>query len=203
MNLSQLFREIVTGKENASPAEAAKSLGSAIGAFSQVAGTQTEELLRSVIAPWMFAVLSAAPRRWIPVLSSSRICAVDGGCASAAVAACALCGRPVCLRHCSVAMTAEVVCFDCHKVAGAHVPRWKPPSEAEAASDSISTDEAYDELGVDPMADDVDVKRAYRQACAEVHPDKVQGDEASKKRAAARFRRVQQAYAKIQQERAA
>jgi len=58
---------------------------------------------------------------------------------------------------------------------------------APRASPSLSTDEAYRTLGIEPDADEQEVKRAYRRRVKEVHPDTDTGSEEE-------FKRVNRAY---------
>jgi DnaJ-class molecular chaperone len=60
---------------------------------------------------------------------------------------------------------------------------------------------AYSLLGVDVDASDSEVKRAYRRASSEVHPDKAGDEPASRARAEVRFRQVQTAYETIKKSR--
>lgn len=53
--------------------------------------------------------------------------------------------------------------------------------------------EAYRTLGLDPDADEEDVRRAYRERVKEVHPDRPAGDEDE-------FKRVTQAYERLTDE---
>jgi len=65
-----------------------------------------------------------------------------------------------------------------------------------------SADEAYKILEVDKSATDAEVKKAYRAMAKKYHPDKLQHmDEAYRKGAEEKFRKVQEAYEKIQKER--
>lgn len=167
----------------------------------QLAGTQVQGLLQSVLGPWLLAVLNEAPRRWLPVVSSGQACANDAGCGQPAIGLCVLCGRPVCLNHATVAISAEIVCFDCVRACRPHIKPWRAPEPAAAGTNGMSVDDACDLLGLEP--DDVqsgevsgkELKRAYRRASAEVHPDSIPNADASaRRRAAVRFRQVQQAY---------
>ena len=58
---------------------------------------------------------------------------------------------------------------------------------APRTSPSLSPDEAYRTLGLDPGADDEAVKRAYRERVKEVHPDTDTGNEEA-------FKKVNRAY---------
>ena len=65
-----------------------------------------------------------------------------------------------------------------------------------------STDDAYKILEIDKSASDADVKKAYRSMAKKYHPDKLQHmDEAYRQGAQEKFRKVQEAYEKIQRER--
>lgn len=65
-----------------------------------------------------------------------------------------------------------------------------------------SADDAYKILEVDKSASEAEVKKAYRSMAKKYHPDKLQHmDEAYRKGAEEKFRKVQEAYEKIQKER--
>lgn len=65
-----------------------------------------------------------------------------------------------------------------------------------------SADNAYKILEIDKNASDADVKKAYRQMAKKYHPDKLgHMDEAYRKGAEEKFRKVQEAYENIQKER--
>lgn len=65
-----------------------------------------------------------------------------------------------------------------------------------------STDNAYKILEIDKSASDAEVKKAFRTMAKKYHPDKVQHmDEANIKGAEEKFKKVQEAYEKIQKER--
>jgi DnaJ-domain-containing protein 1 len=59
-----------------------------------------------------------------------------------------------------------------------------------ARQDGPSTDEAYRRLGLDPTADEGDVREAYRERVKEVHPDTTDGDEDAFKRVTAAYERL-------------
>jgi curved DNA-binding protein CbpA len=54
----------------------------------------------------------------------------------------------------------------------------------------LSTQEAYQTLGVDSDADQTTIKRAYRERVKKTHPDTETGDEE-------KFKRVNQAYERL------
>ncbi len=65
-----------------------------------------------------------------------------------------------------------------------------------------TTDDAYKILEIDKSATDAEVKKAFRTMAKKYHPDKIQNmDEAYIKGAEEKFRKVQEAYEKIQKER--
>lgn len=65
-----------------------------------------------------------------------------------------------------------------------------------------SADSAYKILEIERNADNAAVKRAYREMAKKYHPDKLQHmDEAYRKGAEEKFRKVQEAYETIQKER--
>lgn len=65
-----------------------------------------------------------------------------------------------------------------------------------------STSQAYEILEIDKSASDVEVKKAYREMAKKYHPDRVNTeDEAIKKGAEEKFKKVQQAYESIVKER--
>lgn len=65
-----------------------------------------------------------------------------------------------------------------------------------------STDNAYTILEIQKSATDAEVKKAYREMAKKYHPDKLQHmDEAYRKGAEEKFRKVQEAYEQIQKER--
>lgn len=65
-----------------------------------------------------------------------------------------------------------------------------------------TTDNSYKILEIDKSATDAEVKKAYREMVKKYHPDKLQHmDEAYRKGAEEKFRRVQEAYEQIQKER--
>ncbi|WP_424492906.1 TerB family tellurite resistance protein [Salinimicrobium sp. GXAS 041] len=65
-----------------------------------------------------------------------------------------------------------------------------------------SADNAYKILEIDKSATDAEVKKAFRTMAKKYHPDKIQHmDEAYIKGAEEKFRKVQEAYEKIQKER--
>lgn len=65
-----------------------------------------------------------------------------------------------------------------------------------------STDNAYKILEIDKSATDAEVKKAFRTMAKKYHPDKLQHmDEAYRKGAEEKFRKVQEAYEQIQKER--
>ncbi len=65
-----------------------------------------------------------------------------------------------------------------------------------------TTDNAYKILEIDKSATDAEVKKAFRTMAKKYHPDKIQHmDEAYIKGAEEKFRKVQEAYEKIQKER--
>ncbi len=65
-----------------------------------------------------------------------------------------------------------------------------------------SADDAYKILEIDKSATDAEVKKAFRTMAKKYHPDKIQHmDEAYIKGAEEKFRKVQEAYEKIQKER--
>jgi DnaJ like chaperone protein len=65
-----------------------------------------------------------------------------------------------------------------------------------------STDNSYKILEIEKSATDAEVKKAYREMAKKYHPDKLgHMDEAYRKGAEEKFRRVQEAYEQIQKER--
>ncbi|MFV8225255.1 TerB family tellurite resistance protein [Christiangramia aquimixticola] len=65
-----------------------------------------------------------------------------------------------------------------------------------------NTDSAYTILEIEKSASDADVKKAYRKMAKKYHPDKLgHMDEAYRKGAEEKFRKVQEAYEQIQKER--
>jgi DnaJ like chaperone protein len=65
-----------------------------------------------------------------------------------------------------------------------------------------TTDNAYKILEIDKSATDAEVKKAYRSMAKKYHPDKLgHMDEAYRKGAEEKFRKVQEAYEQIQKER--
>lgn len=65
-----------------------------------------------------------------------------------------------------------------------------------------TTDDAYKILEIEKSASDADVKKAYRTMAKKYHPDKLQHmEEAYRVGAEEKFRKVQEAYEKIQRER--
>ena len=63
-------------------------------------------------------------------------------------------------------------------------------------------DNAYKILEINPDASDAEVKKAYREMAKKYHPDRVvTQDDAIKKGAEEKFKKVQQAYERIQKER--
>ncbi len=65
-----------------------------------------------------------------------------------------------------------------------------------------SADNAYKILEIDKSASDAEVKKAFRSMAKKYHPDKLQHmDEAYRKGAEEKFRKVQEAYEQIQKER--
>ena len=65
-----------------------------------------------------------------------------------------------------------------------------------------TTDDAYKILEIEKSATDAEVKKAFRTMAKKYHPDKIQHmDEAYIKGAEEKFRKVQEAYEKIQKER--
>lgn len=65
-----------------------------------------------------------------------------------------------------------------------------------------NTDSAYTILEIDKNASDAEVKKAYRKMAKKYHPDKLgHMDEAYRKGAEEKFRKVQEAYEQIQKER--
>lgn len=65
-----------------------------------------------------------------------------------------------------------------------------------------TTDNSYKILEIEKSATDAEVKKAYREMAKKYHPDKLQHmDEAYRKGAEEKFRRVQEAYEQIQKER--
>ncbi len=65
-----------------------------------------------------------------------------------------------------------------------------------------TTDNSYKILEIDKNATDAEVKKAYREMAKKYHPDKLgHMDEAYRKGAEEKFRRVQEAYEQIQKER--
>lgn len=65
-----------------------------------------------------------------------------------------------------------------------------------------STDNAYKILNISPNATDAEVKKAYREMAKKHHPDRiVTQDEAIKKDAEEKFKKIQEAYENIQKER--
>lgn len=65
-----------------------------------------------------------------------------------------------------------------------------------------STDNAYKILEIEKSATDAEVKKAFRTMAKKYHPDKIQHmDEAHIRGAEEKFRKVQEAYEKIQKER--
>jgi DnaJ-domain-containing protein 1 len=57
-------------------------------------------------------------------------------------------------------------------------------------SDHCSSRDLYDVLKVDRSADEATIKRAYRKAAVRLHPDKVQGTDEEKKKAAEKFQEL-------------
>ena len=65
-----------------------------------------------------------------------------------------------------------------------------------------SADSAYKILEIERSASDTEIKKAYRSMVKKYHPDKLQHmDEAYRKGAEEKFRKVQEAYEQLQQER--
>lgn len=65
-----------------------------------------------------------------------------------------------------------------------------------------STDDSYKILEIEKSASDAEVKKAYRSMAKKYHPDKLHHmDEAYRRGAEEKFRKVQEAYEKIQRER--
>jgi len=61
---------------------------------------------------------------------------------------------------------------------------------APTVDDGPSAEEARRVLGVEPDADDAEIKRAYRERAKELHPDQAGGDEEAFKRATEAYERL-------------
>jgi hypothetical protein len=202
-----MFRQAMAGgRPSAKTAESLHTLAQ-LGSLAQTIESYLDEsaqrLLLTVLLPWAANVARFAPSKWVLPVDGPHVCAFerkpDEWCGAQAAACCLLCGMPVCVGHCLVAMDATVVCFPCMRTAAQHVKRWRPPVRSPGSNGDLAW--AYRTLGVDPDADDQDVKRAYKKLVARYHPDRAGRDKEGAELDAKLFKAIDEAYAAVRRSR--
>jgi hypothetical protein len=150
-------------------------------AMDAYASDHSRALLTHMLIPWALEVAKLAPHKWLLPTGVQPACMMDVGpstCGSFAVGGCHICGRPICIAHALIAADASLCCWPCMRLGAKHAKPWEPP-KASGADPGVESplDWAYEILGCDRTATDLEVKQAYRKRIASLHPDKNQGDE--------------------------
>lgn len=191
------------------------------GAFARIASTvlggapDGAKHAWSAIAPWINELTRSATTKWLPFLVHGIPCEVvehQRTCTGAAIAACGVCVRPVCIHHSFVSKSGEAVCFPCAiRAKGAYtapepaseprssgIPRpGKAPPPPPAGQPPPIPGEllvaARRVLGVKKDTPWDEVERLYKKLLKKHHPDRHQGP-LDKQRAEAKFKEVRAAF---------
>jgi len=183
-----------------------------VGELSQ--RVRTGDPLLDSLAQWAGRVQEQAMNKWRPTILSGEMCDMSANrapCQFSAAARCVACGAQVCLGHCFVASSADVVCYRC--VGGAvaagraempgRAPRPQapphpgpaprpqqapaPPGDNEQRRIHLRT------IGVrKKSASWSEIEKAYRTRLIEFHPDRA--EEQDKAAYETKFKQVRAAY---------
>lgn len=178
---------------------AASFQGMPPGAFS---GRVWQEL-----KPWMEKLMLSAAPKWLPRLTFGFPCQIPvfkqgvavGPCQHHAIAACDVCGQPCCLYHARIDHLGDAICYPCVARAVAAHRGGPTPDAAPPPTPAAELAWARKFLKVTAATSWDDVKSAYKKACAKYHPDK-QSTDAGRRKAEARFKEIQRAWAILQRE---
>ena len=136
---------------------------------------------------WGSLLAQNAVRSWSPYAELPRFCSHQG-CDAQGIVPCAVCKRLSCMAHCLVNHYAEGVCETCmlRLMRAASAPPKPDKSKLIAA--------AFRALGLEQGASWERIHAEYRQLAVKHHPDRAKTASA-KKKAEARMRRINDAYA--------
>lgn len=193
-----------------------------LGAFGRIASTvlggapDGAKHAWGAIAPWINELTRSATNKWLPFLVQGIPCEViehQRACPGAAIAACGVCKRPVCIHHSFVSKSGEAVCFPCAiRARGAYTAepsseeaqpspgrrytRQPPPRDPRAVPLEFVV-AARKVLGVKSGTPWDEVERRYKKLLARHHPDRNPNDPSAE----VRFKEVRAAYDVLVKER--
>jgi hypothetical protein len=157
------------------------------------------------LSPWLTHLASHAAQNWLPRLAAGNACQIPlmrdgrpaGNCPGKAIAACVICGQPVCLAHAFVDKFGEAVCYLCIVKATTTRPADPPPPASPKGPTSERIAWARKTLKLKRKATLEDARVSWRKLSGEHHPDRF--PEAKKAEQEALFKEIQQAYEIMQQ----
>ncbi len=185
--------------------------GRALGMIAEQA-EPSDPLARDLLR-WVGRIEQEAVERWRHVLMSGIRCVVpdrkNGAllpCGDGAIAACAACYEPTCLRHAMVASNGDVVCLRCvnecvgvvreRVKAGGARPEQQNHARANhpgAGEDPVALRKAHlKTLGLKDPADWEEIEAEYKALLKKWHPDRAAPGK--REAAEAKFKKVRVAY---------
>lgn len=174
--LADIFKSVLGGN-GAGAADAmngAAFVAEAVDAFSDA---RKQSLLANVIMPWALNVARFAAQKW----NVDGVSCTFEQCQSVPVCRCFVCSSNVCLNHAFVGADATVICWPCIKnstsnVGGAH--NAQPPPKPKPTPEQVA--QAYALLGASPNFSDDELKKLFKRALFESHPDRASNDDDAK-----------------------
>jgi hypothetical protein len=162
------------------------------GSFLNATGGQARALVDQ-LGQWGTLLTTNAAAKWLPRILDPRRCSVRG-CRDTAVVPCVVCQCPTCLAHAFLQHDAEGICIDC--VVEAAQARGAPGPAPAKKREPDPVAAALRVFKLDQDADWEDVIVEYRRLVQKHHPDKQKTD-ASRKKAEARMKKINGAYATL------
>jgi len=155
------------------------------------------------LSPWLGQLAGHAAKNWVPRLAAGNPCQIPlmqngvavGPCRGKAIAACLVCGRPVCLSHAFVDKYGEAVCYLCVASSAAGAAPAEPPVDASAAQEAAVA-AARRLLRLKRSATLEEARAAWRKLSGKHHPDRF--PEAKKAEQEAKFKEIQHAWDVLQ-----
>lgn len=185
--------------------------GKALGMIAQQA--EPDDPLMRELLHWAGKLEAAAGERWRGVVASGIRCTVPDlkmgivmPCDESAIAACAACRQPTCLRHSMVAINADIVCLRCVNEVVSVVRERLRQGSGQAGHGSNGAQRQPDPgeeferlrkahlrtLGLKDPTDWSEIETSYKDLLVKNHPDRA--PPAKRKQAEEKFKKVRVAY---------
>jgi len=188
------------------PGAAARVVQGMAGFATYVVDPAYQRLLASALWPWVERMSTRIPMAWYhpEVARHCDMPRASGHCQAKAFSMCTICRRDVCLSHAFIDAEARAICYGCADVARQHVqpvmnsapgPEERQHQHAGASPDTREKDlaKAWRLLGLEPNADEEEIKQAYKDALKRYHPDRAKSAE-RKAANEAKFKQIRWAY---------